>query len=285
MLDTVDGIENDVDTNESANEGEGGETTYEPNSTYTVLGEEKQFDDRFSGLLTSKENEDALRDLHERADGLDHYKNKFSSKETEFNTLHTSNAKMLDDQRELDFLKKTNQGKYFERLGVDPMDYALKEIEREDMDDNQRQLHDDSQRFNEEAERLRLQNETLQNQNREFSNQQSAERFDMAMNTDEVRKLQELVPDFKDQVRQVGQAHFAANKQDMTFASAIETVSKRYRGFTANAPAASNGNQPATPQGGGRTRIPNVSGSSGSPQERTINSLDDLREVIKQKMS
>lgn len=59
------------------------EDAYKPTFSYKVKGEEKEFDDRFKEIIKSKEDEEYVRDLYERADGLPHIKEHLNRLQTE----------------------------------------------------------------------------------------------------------------------------------------------------------------------------------------------------------
>lgn len=60
---------------------------YEPNLKYKVKDEEKEFPEIFKAMLTSKENEDMLRDLFTKADALEAVKGSRTAIETELNNF------------------------------------------------------------------------------------------------------------------------------------------------------------------------------------------------------
>ena len=253
------------------------EQTYEPNYSYSVLGEEKTFDDRFKPVIKTKEDEDFVRGLHEKADGLDHYKDKFSRKETEFDSLNDSHQKLNKRDADLEFLKKTNQEEYYKQIGVDPYQYALDQMEREDMDDDQKKAYDDNRQTSAEAEKLKLENERLQNLNQEQVSLNNQRMLTEALNTENVKTIKEKVPDFEVQVREVGIAYFTKNKKDMSFEDAVNTVASRYKHLEVSQKTTEKKTNTE------KTRIANVTGSSGSPTDRTYKSLDDLKKVYNEK--
>ena len=62
---------------------------YEPNFSYEVKGESKEFPEFLRAAITSKENEDELRDMFTKLDGFDGIKESRAKIEEEFNTYKT----------------------------------------------------------------------------------------------------------------------------------------------------------------------------------------------------
>lgn len=79
---------------ESAQEAE----QYVPDFSYSVKGDSKAFDERLHGVIKTKEDEDFIRELVTKAEGLDSYKEKFTleveSKKTLEETLADVNDKL-----------------------------------------------------------------------------------------------------------------------------------------------------------------------------------------------
>jgi len=73
-----------TDTGEIATEES---VEYTPSYKYKVKDEEREFDKRLHAAIKTKEDEDYIRDLHTRADGLDTYKKKHSDLEGQTNKI------------------------------------------------------------------------------------------------------------------------------------------------------------------------------------------------------
>ena len=67
---------------------------YEPNFNYNVKDEEREFDERLRGSVTSKESEDYLRDLYTRADGMESMKAKMEERNSYTSELEGTAASM-----------------------------------------------------------------------------------------------------------------------------------------------------------------------------------------------
>lgn len=120
------------------------ESDYEPNFKYSIRDEEHEFDERLRGLIKSKEDEDYVRDLVTRADGLEGYKTKLSERDTAYSTLEGTTSKLKGAMTKLHSLREGKKyDKLFEALGISDeavMEYSLQRAQEEELPDEQKEL-------------------------------------------------------------------------------------------------------------------------------------------------
>lgn len=151
---TVEGVET------PATEGEAPASDYSPSYSYKVLDEERTFDPRLHGVIKSKEDEEYLRDLYTRADGLDNYKNKYSTVQTEFGSFKQTVTPVIEGFKKLKTYR--DEKKYsdlFTDLGLEEdevLNYALQVAQERALPEEQRRII----QHNRELERKQREYET-----------------------------------------------------------------------------------------------------------------------------
>jgi len=123
---------------------EPGEGDYTPDYTYKFKDEVRNFDERFSPSIKTKEDEDAIRDLYTRADGLDSYKSKYSDLEGNYAKLEGQTQALtsgfetlqkLSDDKDMRGMMQAN-GVSKEML----LEYAAELLDEEELPESQRTL-------------------------------------------------------------------------------------------------------------------------------------------------
>jgi hypothetical protein len=139
---------------------------YTPNFEYTIGKEKRQFDPLFKDFVKSQEHEKKLRELHEKADGLeivkglrDRYKSELEGVRGKFDPVEKE-LKQLGT-----FLQKNDLESAFGLLGIPKqkiIDYVAQEIQYRQMSpeerarvDAQKQLRQENYQQLSEAEQLR----------------------------------------------------------------------------------------------------------------------------------
>jgi len=73
---------------------------YEPNYSYKVQDVESVFDDRFKAVIKTKEDEDFVRDMYQRAEGLKHVKDRADKAKGDYTALEKEyNAAKMEHDR------------------------------------------------------------------------------------------------------------------------------------------------------------------------------------------
>lgn len=250
------------------------ETKYEPTYRYTALGEEREFDDFVKPFVKSKDEEARLRDLYERAAGLDHFKEKVSKRDAELDRLRQEYAKAQREREDLEFLKKTNPAKFFETVGVDPYEYAMQQVRLEEMGEEERKLYTQNSDLITEREQFRRELEELRKERQDLEQQRLKNEFQTALADPDVDVIRKQVNDFEQQVIEYGRIHHRLHGQDLSFKEAVDGVKKRYAHLFSNQPQ-------ARPQPTKRRVIPSIGNSAGSSAGQTIKSIDQLKEIYK----
>jgi hypothetical protein len=255
------------------------EEAYQPTYKFKSLGEEREFDDWMKGAIKSQEHEKAARELYEKAYGLDHYKEKYSKKEESYKQLASDHEKVTQFLDQITFLRDNAPDKFFEVMGMNPIDYLQKKLSYEQMSPEQRAVYDENKIAKIEQYKRNQEIDTY----KQVYMQQVATNMNMTLDTllsqPKYQQVTTMIPDFREQVLEYGKSRYSPEKGDIAPQEAIEAVYNRYAKFIA-----SNGAAPlvnvATPDS--KPVIPKVKGSSG-PVSKQIQSVDDIKKLYNKK--
>lgn len=265
------------------------EPEYSPNYSFKVRNEEMQFDERLKPLVTSKDVEDHLRDLHTKAHGLDYLKKGLDEKTSEI-------EKLSRIQHEYDDMKKG-----FSKLGeMSKKDFAIFQKSLKIPDDiileraSQIIDYNDSDSYNREKldreyqARLESYNqegtlEQLRSQNIELQRRQHSLAYNQAMSDSKVSDFKEMFDakmgkgSFESEVAQYGSLIYQTEKRYVDPEHVIKTVIGRYQPLLGS----SDGISTQEPQSKKLAPKPlpslNSGGNTTSPTKRRFKSFDEMR--------
>lgn len=275
---------------------------YVPTFSYKVKDEERAFDDRFKSVIKSKADEDYIRDLYTRADGLPLIKEKLEATEhkaTEYsNTVATLQETVSTAHNFFNGIKKDittgNIREALRKLGGDGdalLKAAIEEAQEREMPEAQRkaiQSQRDLARNNEmilaEQAALREQNQMLMQQqqamtNESLASQQSAEMYGHINGkyADLSKKLASAGVNMFDEAVVLGRSLWAQTNQVPQVGELVDAVANKYSKLVGQVatPAVA---QPVAPQR--PATIPKVDGSGKTMIDKAYNSIDDLRKRL-----
>ena len=131
---------------------------YEPNFSYKVKDEERQFDERLRKVISDKETEEYIRDLYTKADGLDTYKQKLEDRESKLAEYERKVSELVNGYQQLKTLRdEGNYRKLMSSIGLDDeavLNYASSLIEEMNMPEEQRQIIQKNREYEERMEAL-----------------------------------------------------------------------------------------------------------------------------------
>lgn len=269
-----------------------GATTSEPftpNFKFKVYDKEHEIDEIYRPLIKDKETEKRVRELHEKAYGIDGIK---QDRETLRSSLTEANEKISRTDKALEslggYVQKKDYDSFFDALKInkrDIIEYAIQVAKRE-QDPQAMQAY--------ESERqARLHRESLDaTQSQVFAEQQrlASERrgFELSqvLTTPEVGQFAQAYETrigkpgaFREFVIQIGRS-FEAQQQDLTAAQAVEKAIEYLQGSPIVAGATAQPQATAAPQvvqASAKPVIPNIQGRGTSPVKPSYNSLEDLK--------
>lgn len=304
-------VQTETTSDDSGTEDSGGDSTETPPSDWSptykfkVHEEEKEFDDFLKPLVKSKEDEEKIRDILERAYGLDHVK-------ADRATLREHNKALVSEVNEFGTVKMELQAlgthlkngdfeSFKEAFNIPDeliMQYALQKVKLANASPEEQAAYQ-AQRA--EAQRLRAledQNRAWQEsyQNYVVSSKETELNFVLSQ-PDVVNVMQEFDSRlgqpgaFRNEIIRRGQMHFNATGQDLsakqvvdTFVSMLGVVPGQVSPPQNVQPGQvvqnrSTGQKVVTGAQGAKPVIPHIAGSGASPVRKVPKSISELRKL------
>jgi hypothetical protein len=261
--------------------------TYAPNYKFKVLDKDHEIDEWMRPFIKNQEIEKKVKDLYEKAYGLESIKPKHHAVKEE---LEQTKAKMAQTEKALDILGKyvseNDFDSFFEGLNI-PKDkilgYALELVKREQMSPEQKAQWEASKQAREAARYYEVQNQQLQQSQQQFAVQQRTFELDIALSQPEAKAVSDAYnagmgsPEaFKDYCIQIGQA-YAARGQDIPANVAVSEAIKHLRAVNPAIGSATTAGVSQVVQPSQKPVIPNIQGRGTSAVKPTVKSLDDLK--------
>lgn len=271
---------------------------YQPNFKFKVKDQEKEIDEWLRPVVKDAETEKKLKELHERAFGLDEVKSSrdsFKTKYEDVNTKYTGLEKSL--QTLSGYVQRGDYDSFFQSLQIPKesiLKYAINELRYNELPQDQKAQIDQQKRFQQEQYAFQSQSEQHAAQMREFGMQQ----LNFEMSKPDVSQVvqsfdQRMGPGaFQREVINRGayyeQVHGKTLPASQLISEVLAIVSPS-AGQQAVPPSASAQAAQTTPSQGVQPQQeakPTVKvfqgGGNASPVKKQINSLDDLRKLREQ---
>ena len=306
---------------EKTEEGEEEQPAFKPNvkfkagvynkETKALEQKEYEIDKRFHSLMKDPESEKVVRELHEKAYGLESIKDRFAETRNFAQSVVAENTEI---KKSIDGLRDIYQGavksgnyhkldKFFDKLQI-PQDvvlsYALAKVQLNEMDPAQRnaimgQL--DAENRAEEAAQMRADTDAeyarIAQENKQIQLDFTLARPEIAALVAEFDSRMNKPGAFRTAVEQAGQLawHQSKGRIDLTAEQAISVVIKNYNLTTSpmvppaktavpNQPGAGGANRPVVKRTAGT--IPNVQGRNASPLQTKPMNMDQLLKYRKE---
>ena len=278
---------------------------FQPNWKVKVMDKELEIPEAFRALMKDEKTEKEVREIFEKAYGLDVVK-----------TKHIElRGKLQNTEKELGVYKggiselrqiyqKGDFDGFFERLQIpqqEVLQWVLEKVNYSQLPPEQRQVLDEKKRAERQADQLEKQSASSQQNYEKRMQQVTASLLESALARDDVRKFAADFdarvgkPDsFRERVIDQGELAFMTSEEDWVDPNqVVSQVMTQYGPFiagNAQSPAASPISEAAAPAqqqtvvatpAKPTPTIPNVSGRASSPMKNKPKSLDDLKQLAK----
>lgn len=289
---------------------------YKPNTKIKVLEKELEIPEKFHNLMVDEKSEKEVRELFEKAHGIDFVKQKLTDTRTERDEYAQENELLRGGVQQLRnvYQKATSPGGnihdldlFFERLKI-PLDvvmkYTVEKAKLMELPQDQRQAFEQNLYNQREAERANQARIASENQSMGMVQRVRAMEVEQALYREENRNIAASFDEkfgkpglFKQAVYQVGQLAWQQEGVDLSVDEAIDRVAKFYNLNAGTMSAVnvnentSNSSNPQSQKAGGKpvvkraapNTIPNISGRSSSPLKNKPRSIEDLKQISKEK--
>lgn len=249
---------------------------------------EKDFDEWIKGAVKDAKTEKEMRDLYEKAYGLEPVKASREKFKTEAEQLR---SQMRDTHKSLNMLSQYVQTgdmhSFFDSLKIPEekvLKYALERLQYRDMSPEQRAQYDNIRSTKTRAEFLEAQNQQYQQTLQETAQKARSSELDQKLSDPNVAQVIQAfdarlgqVGAFKQEVIKRGQYYWHAHKQDIPVEQAVQEVLQIAGGMQPTPASISQPSPAAEPQV--KPIIKNIQGTGSSPAKKRPNSLEDLKKM------
>lgn len=303
----AEGEEEESEEGEEGEEGKPkpkeGEAGFVPNFKYKVMDQEKEIDDRLKTVVKTKEDEDFVRDLLTKAEGLEVVNSKHKKLEEKHIALEQDyNEQVIPYVREVENTKKLiaapnyeqrDYDSFFQKLGI-PKDHILKYtksiLDYQDATPEQRAAIDNQRNMRMQMMQQEEQSQFFQSQNQQFAVQARTFELNSELTKPEVNSFVTAFDNlhgngaFRNQVINQGALIFHNQKRDVPPSELVKLVMDQFKGIQTVAPQVIPQNIPAnqvppktTTPPAKKPILPNVQGNGGSPAKKVFTSLDEIK--------
>lgn len=277
--------EGTVPASETAPAAEPAAPAYQPNFKYNVKGQEKEIDELFRSVIKDAETEKKVKELFEKADGIEHVKMDRKALKSEYDGFKSQVIPHLEMLHKFTSLRdKGNLGAAFTVAGITDeqvFEYALQKLQASE-NPHMAQLYKNQQ----DLTLRELEQETQLQRYKQMEIQQEQAKFYQDLDNS-IAAFQDLASQvdqrtgklgaFKEEVLAFGIAQ-AHQGNILTVDQATQMVANKYKQFITTAPA------PASPTAAPQVHqrpatLPNAGNSNVSPIKKKPQSIDDLKKA------
>ena len=261
-----------------------------PNHKFKVMDEEHEFDD-FMKPVVNRDNQERIRELYEKANGLDHVKTKYASLKEQYGQTEQKYNQQSESLGYMgSLINEKNYDTLFNELKIsdeDIMAHALKKIEYQNLPEEERQMHENAAANDQRVQNLEYENNIYKKQIYDNRTHDRVTELDRHLASDEVKSVMEEFDGrvgtpgaFRNEVIQRGKMAFMAEKQDISVQEAVGQVIGLYGNRPSPVEAAQTPSQTVVNRQ--RPVIPNVRSGGHSPARKYPTSIEDLKALQKQ---
>jgi hypothetical protein len=268
------------------------ENVYQPNFSYSVMDKQLEIPEQFRSIIKDQDTEKLVREIFEKAEGLNYVKPKYESVKSEYENLKNQFEPVQKDLSLLgDLLKNKDFGGFFQafnltdedivKYAIDRMEYFQLPPEKRQMMDAQRQQGLDYYRIKQENDFYKQQQSQaeLNNTYNELKSSTTSPHVSPIVESFNARAGQ---PDaFEKAVIAHAQSHFAMYKQDLSVPQAIESFIKTFglAGMASQSSTQNAGAQVGANLAERKATLPKPGSGSMSPVKERVKTLADLRKL------
>lgn len=275
------------------------ENVYQPNFKFKVMDEEKEIDEWLRPVIKDADTEKKIRELYEKAYGLDYVKPKYENTKKEYDALNQQWTTVSTDLQKLGtFLKNKDYGSFFNSFKLSDEEifkYALDRLDYHEMPPEKRQALDAQMQRNQEYADLMMQNQQFKQQQEQQQVGQMLSELDANINAPHVASIAQAFDAragkpgaFRDAVIAYGQSQFHIQGKDIPVNQAVSQFIQTFGLVQADAtaPATQAAPESATAAQQRPATLPKVGGSgTTTPVKTKVKNLADLRKLQEQAFS
>jgi len=265
--------------------------SYTPNTKFKVMGQEKAFDDFLTPVIKDPDTEKKVRELYEKAHGLESVKGDREQLRGKLSEIEPSYNRIIG---ELGRAQKAIESDDFETasesLGISEqtvLKWAMYLMKRDEMPEDQKRLHSQNRESQRRLEQLEAEREQWTQQQSSYAVERKESELAGTMSRPDVAQAVQQYDNgmgyagaFRDAVINYGKAHEVSGK-DISAEEAVEGVLRQMRAINPSFGVLGGQTNPNIASPSGKPTIPTIKGTGTSPIRQRPKSLDDLRKIAR----
>lgn len=268
---------------------------FSPNFKFKVLDKEHEIPEFLRGAMKDAATEKQLKELHEKAFGLDVVKPKYQETKKQLDQVRGDYDRTNQEITRLGgMIRKNDLDSFFKALNISEdqvLRYALERVQYRELPLEQRMAVDQQAQERQRLASLETQSQTFEQRYYAEATANKGLQLDGSLAKPEVKSIVDAFDArvgtpgaFRAEVIKRGQLAFYATGQDISVEQAMKEVmvlaggNVQPGGNPVAVPEASAGIPGATPAPAQPPIIPNVAGRGASPAKRAITSISDIRQ-------
>lgn len=272
-------------------EGAAAAPVYQPNYKFKVMDEEKEFDEFLRGAIKDQETEKKIRELYEKAHGLDFVKPKLLREREQRDQYQKELGTIKKDLSQvMAYRHNGDYESFLQALGIPEVEifkWVKSKLDLQEMSPEQRQVHQRSLESQRKAMTLEQQYQQLQEEHQQVLVSTRTRDLDSVLARPDVTATAKAFDTrvgrpgaFRERVIREGITAYQASGRDITPEEAVSEVLGMLGG-----PIGSQLEVPGQPGVAAKKPpvIPNVGGKSTSPVKKSFKTVDDLVNFRKEK--
>lgn len=260
---------------------------YQPNFKFKVMDEEKEVDEFLRSAIKDAETEKKVRELYEKAYGLDHVKPKYEETKKKYQETEGKYQELYSWVEDTVSMREKDFWGFMERVGLTKEQVAkhvLEEVKRLELPEDQKRIYDELDKTRREKLFLEKQYQEEQSRSEQRAVQARTHELDTTLQRPEIAAYAKAYDAarkqpgaFRERVIRHGIAEWHVSKRDVTPEQAVmETMSflgDSYKSVASQPPQVPSAEDKPLPV------IPKVSGKSVSPTGKAPRSIEDLKKL------
>lgn len=268
---------------------------YQPNFKFSVMKKEHEIPEAYRQLIKDPQTEKQVKEIFEKAYGIDHVKGERAKLQEEYKSYRSQTEPVMQIAQQLQHhLQNNDLTSYFKTLGLTKQQvyqWAVKQAEIDELPEHQRQVYDQHQEAQHRAYQLEQQLQAQQAQFEQFQVQQRSSELESILSRPDISSFVQSFDQrngegaFRSEVIARGQLYYYTKGIDASPQQVVQEIMQRFgpNQSQAAAPQAPTMNAPQTKAPPQVPVIPNTGAGTSAPTQRSINSVDDMIAVRKQK--
>lgn len=268
---------------------------YTPNFKFKVQKNEYEIDPLFHGVIKDADTEKKVKEIYQKAYGLDIVKSAYERDSQEFKNVKTAHQHVMTQLSDIkEDYERGNMEGVFTKLGIPKekvLQWLVNEAQYSELGPEQQDLIKKQRLAEERAYALEKQNmqsqqsyESLQAQIKRLELERVLDKPDVKSFSDEFDAKAGQPGAFWNAVAEHGEMVALTRKIDLTAEQAVNEVMKRY-GMFYSKPQSQQAQGPTQTNQQSQSKppvIPNISGKSHAPVDRSPKSIEDLKKIAQQ---